>query len=339
MPGSQLDLSGLTLPPLPDIQSNEVRDQAFTHRSLYGRPGHLFEDPPDDPSPDNEKLEHIGDSIISLVVTMLLNDMYPRLKVGPATKARAMIVGNATLANISTAYKLHEQLRLHPSQKLILKQSVNVRADLFESFVGGLEKDQGLNAVQSWLRELFRPLCHQAYEKVKEYHGLSSTSSPSISPSEEQIDTLVRSPLSPARLPRGFPTDPTQAVTAETSGHLALFNQSIQKEGRTVEWTFPPLGPDGNPSGSDDGSSSSGSNTSGSISPTTSLDSASSSSQLGLSVTLRREVILHARKTTPMWFAKVTVDGEFFGSGKGVTKKAAKNEAAKMGLEKLGIQV
>lgn len=42
-------------PPLPEINSEQIRRQVFTHRSFYGRPNHIFEDLPQDPSPDNEK--------------------------------------------------------------------------------------------------------------------------------------------------------------------------------------------------------------------------------------------------------------------------------------------
>jgi hypothetical protein len=42
-------------PPLPAIESPAIRVQVFTHRSVFGRPTHVFEDHPNDPSPDNEK--------------------------------------------------------------------------------------------------------------------------------------------------------------------------------------------------------------------------------------------------------------------------------------------
>ena len=42
------------LPPLPRIIDDELRRRVFTHRSFYARPTHIFEDPDDDPSPDNE---------------------------------------------------------------------------------------------------------------------------------------------------------------------------------------------------------------------------------------------------------------------------------------------
>jgi len=44
-------------------------------------------------------------------------------------------------------------------------------------------------------------------------------------------------------------------------------------------------------------------------------------------------------KTTPVWLVSVLVDGECLGKGKGGTKKAARNEAAKEGLVSLGVYV
>jgi ribonuclease-3 len=89
------------LPPLPDINSEHVRLQVFTHRSFYARQTHMFEDLPDDPSLDNEmsavslisrvqcpncpkfsRLEHLGDSVLGLIVTDLLRELYPYLRVG-----------------------------------------------------------------------------------------------------------------------------------------------------------------------------------------------------------------------------------------------------------------
>lgn len=44
-------------------------------------------------------------------------------------------------------------------------------------------------------------------------------------------------------------------------------------------------------------------------------------------------------KTTPVWIVRAMVDEACFGRGRGNTKKAAKNEAAKEGLQKMGVYV
>jgi hypothetical protein len=81
--------------------------RVFTHRSFAARPTHVFEDSPEDPSPDNEqfshvplslqcvcaaddllsqqRLEHVGDQVLGLIVTDLLQSQFPYLRVGPST--------------------------------------------------------------------------------------------------------------------------------------------------------------------------------------------------------------------------------------------------------------
>jgi ribonuclease III len=44
-------------------------------------------------------------------------------------------------------------------------------------------------------------------------------------------------------------------------------------------------------------------------------------------------------KTTPIWVVQAIVDNECLGRGRGSTKKAAKNEAAKEGLSNMGVYV
>lgn len=85
--------------------------------------------------------------------------------------------------------------------------------------------------------------------------------------------------------------------TATPGGHLALFNQHLQKSNCLVEWIY------------------------------------------SNSTTEANSTNLKALRTSPIWHVKVMVDEEFYGNGKGSTKNAARNEAAKMGLEKMGISV
>ena len=51
----QPNFSSDPFPALPSLRSDRIRLRVFTHRSYFARPGHVFEDRPNDPSPDNEK--------------------------------------------------------------------------------------------------------------------------------------------------------------------------------------------------------------------------------------------------------------------------------------------
>ena len=47
----------------------------------------------------------------------------------------------------------------------------------------------------------------------------------------------------------------------------------------------------------------------------------------------------HGTKTTPVWLVRAMVNSECIGRGRGNTKKAARNEAAKEGLQAMGVYV
>ncbi|KAF4619567.1 hypothetical protein D9613_004896 [Agrocybe pediades] len=275
-------------PPLPRIRSFVIERQVFTHRSFFARAAHVFEDPIDDLSPDNEKFELLGDSVLQACITTLLMELFPGLRVGPATKVRAMVVANLTLAQISVKYKLQDRLRLHPAQAITLRASTNIRANIFEAFVGGLYKDQGLETVMRWVYPLFRPYAIAAYTIAREQHGLP--------PVQCALHTI--SPRRGSIVPQASPhPEPNELANMPVVGHLALFNQHLQKMGKSIEWNY-----------------------------TDEMDARVAPSTRGT-------------KATPVWAVSVYVDGQFLGSGKGATKKVARNEAAKAALILLGIEV
>ncbi|KAF8587159.1 ribonuclease III [Ramaria rubella] len=224
------------LPDLPRITSEDINLQVYTHRSVFARPTHVFEDAPGDPAPDNETLEHLGDSVLGLCVTSLIREMYPCLRVGPATKIRAIVVGNPTLASISTHYKLPEALRLHQAQAITLRASTNIQADVFQSYIAGVYVTQGLGVVQTWLYSLLRPYVALAYRIIRAEYGFPPEPLPSSPPPSEPIPTESVKPL-PAPSPRPPPTFTTSS-RGVTTGHLSLFNQHLQQKGLYVEWDW-----------------------------------------------------------------------------------------------------
>ncbi|KAL1754771.1 ribonuclease III domain-containing protein [Schizophyllum commune] len=211
------------LPPLPHVHDESIENQIFTHRSLYGRPTHVFEDREDDLAPDNEKFEHLGDTVLGLVVTTQIQQMYPGLRVGPSTKIRALVVGNQNLAAISVKYKLPDRLKVHAAQVVSLKASVNVQADLFEAYVGGLFLHRGLPVVEAWLKPLFRPYIVCAYEQVRQHHTVT-----------RPFHTRAGSSMDSTDLPMSV----EDARGSPTAGHLALFNQHLSRNNREVEWIY-----------------------------------------------------------------------------------------------------
>ncbi|KAF8511252.1 ribonuclease III, partial [Hysterangium stoloniferum] len=232
------------LPPLPRIISDAILLQVYTHRSVYARPTHLFEDAPGDPSPDNEKLEHLGDSVLGLCVTTLIRDMYPHIRVGPATKIRSIVVGNPTLASIAVRYQMHKILRLHPSQAITLRASANIQGIfliplLCLSYVAGVYLTRGLDVVRAWLTALMTPYIILAYRAIRLEYGL-----PTPSPSSDLHLQGPSPPESPSNRPPGYDSiiSPDlltpSALEGATSGHLSLLNQYLQQRNTAIDWIW-----------------------------------------------------------------------------------------------------
>jgi ribonuclease III len=168
--------------------------------------------------------------------------------------------------------------------------------------------DQGLPAVKSWLIPLFRPYSSLAYSIVRTQHGLPPVSTPSSTPPRPSIKPPWT--LSPTSASTGIDPDVAPTSPSTTIGHLSLFNQHVQKANRVVEWVY-----------SDGGNGESGTKT-------TYRQFHSFPLFIGLNISC-----------SPVWVVSVLVDGECLGKGKGGTKKAARNEAAKEGLVNLGVHV
>jgi len=208
------------LPKLPDIKDSTISDRVFTHRSLHMRPNNLFQDPEDDPSPDNERLEFLGDATLGLVTATLLETAYPCLRVGPTSKVKALVVSNENLSAICQHYRLHARLRCAANQTLTLRGSSQIQANLLESYIGGLYLDQGFETVRDWLLQVLRPYVREAFNVIKEEHLLNRATSPT----EE-----------------GELSDPNNSAAAGSvvdPGTLAYFNQWCSQKKNIIDWKF-----------------------------------------------------------------------------------------------------
>ena len=83
--------------------SPELLDQALTHRSYSYENGNL---------PTNERLEFLGDSVLSLVVTDTLFKGHPDLPEGQLAKLRAAVVQMNALAEVARDLRLGSFVKL-----------------------------------------------------------------------------------------------------------------------------------------------------------------------------------------------------------------------------------
>ncbi|MDE2025007.1 MAG: ribonuclease III [Patescibacteria group bacterium] len=131
---------------LPKFINQELFEQAFTHRSyLNEAKGEIS---------SNERLEFLGDSILSFLVSDYLYKEYPAYNEGILTNLRSLLVNTKNLGTIAKNLEFGNLLKLskgeHEAQG---RENQSLLADSFEAFVGALFLDQGLAAVASFVNE------------------------------------------------------------------------------------------------------------------------------------------------------------------------------------------
>jgi ribonuclease-3 len=124
------------------FNNTELLQQALTHRSVG--------------SNNNERLEYLGDAILSFVIAEDLFKRFPQLKEGKLSRLRASLVKGVTLAEIARELNLGEVLILGPGElKSGGYRRESILADAVEAIFGALYLDNGLEAVKSLILTLF----------------------------------------------------------------------------------------------------------------------------------------------------------------------------------------
>jgi ribonuclease-3 len=106
----------------------------------------------------NERLEFLGDSVLSLTVSDYLFRTYPELPEGVLTKLRAGVVSEVSLAQIARILSLGDYLRLGKGEENTGgRERASVLADAMESVIGAMYLDSGLETAKEFVLKLLIP--------------------------------------------------------------------------------------------------------------------------------------------------------------------------------------
>lgn len=98
-----------------------------------------------------ERLEFLGDAVLDLVVSEYLYNTDSDLTEGQLTRTRANYVCKKALYTYSNELKLEQYLKIGAGIDLTLREIDSIKSDVFESFIGALYLDQGLDIVKEFL--------------------------------------------------------------------------------------------------------------------------------------------------------------------------------------------
>lgn len=116
---------------------------AATHSS-YSNESKQFE--------SNERLEFLGDTVLSIVISEYLFFKYPQLPEGELTKMRAAVVCEQTIYNCAHELGFGEYLLLGKGEELSGgRYKTSLLCDVFEAVTGAIYIDGGINEAKEFL--------------------------------------------------------------------------------------------------------------------------------------------------------------------------------------------
>ncbi len=131
---------------LPKFKNQKLFSQAFTHRSYLNEVKEKMD--------SNERLEFLGDSILSFVVSKYLFEHYPQFEEGTLTNLRSLLVNTKSLAESARELGFGDMLKLSKGEEESKgRQNQSLLADSFEAFVGALLLDRGFDTTYTFLSQ------------------------------------------------------------------------------------------------------------------------------------------------------------------------------------------
>ncbi|EKO3557384.1 ribonuclease III [Vibrio metschnikovii] len=122
----------------------EFMELALTHRSANGK--------------HNERLEFLGDSILSFVIADELYRRFPKINEGDMSRMRATLVRGNTLAELGREFGLGDYLKLGPGE---LKSGGfrrdSILADAVEAIIGAIYLDSDIEMVRGIILNWYQP--------------------------------------------------------------------------------------------------------------------------------------------------------------------------------------
>jgi ribonuclease-3 len=139
------------------FENTSLLQQALIHRSyIYETAGEGLS--------SNERLEFLGDSILAFISADFLYRTFPELNEGELSDLRAALVRRETLATFAQEINLGNFLLMGKGEQSS-GVSQRVLASAFEAVLGALFLDQGIEAVQEFLKPRLEPLAQNIVSK------------------------------------------------------------------------------------------------------------------------------------------------------------------------------
>jgi ribonuclease III len=109
-----------------------------------------------------ERLEFLGDRVLSLLIAEWIFEIYPNENEGELAKRHAALVNRDCLADIADALKISDCLHMVNAEDL-RRGRANILSDALEALIGAIYQDDGqhIERLRDIVRDLWRPFVHR----------------------------------------------------------------------------------------------------------------------------------------------------------------------------------
>lgn len=124
------------------LSDDALLEQALSHRSVGAR--------------NNERLEFLGDAVLSFVISEALYARFPAADEGQLSRLRVALVKGSALARLARELDLSPQLRLGSGERSGGgRQRASILADTLEAVLGAIALDRGIAAAREAVLKVF----------------------------------------------------------------------------------------------------------------------------------------------------------------------------------------
>lgn len=155
---NMVDLDNLQKTIGTKFKDTSLLRQAFIHRSFLN-------ENKEEPF-SNERLEFLGDSVLSILVSTELYKRYPHYPEGKLTNLRSLLVKGKTLSEIAKNLGLGNALQMsRGEEKSGGRENSSLLADTLEAILGAIYLDQGLPTAKKFLEKFLFPLISEVEKR------------------------------------------------------------------------------------------------------------------------------------------------------------------------------
>lgn len=105
----------------------------------------------------NERLEFLGDSVLSIIISEYLYKTMKRLSEGDLSKIRASLVCEQSLNNVARKMNLQDGILLGNGEEAMGgRDRASIVSDAFEALLGAIYLDGGLKKASQWLLKIMQ---------------------------------------------------------------------------------------------------------------------------------------------------------------------------------------